>query len=272
MARCTVVALCIAAALMTQACRAPRSDAVHSKGIAPGTIGRLTVTPQNAFYLPSSAIGPITLVGRVVNESGAPLRDFAISADYDLFDERLGPGPCATKNFFGPPPDRTDGAGAFCISMGRLSAHSLSSIELVASRVGRLDHSSATSINLAGQVASIGGLLIDLGDVPLSAAPVALRCRVVTPTGEPVRHARVAISCLRPDGAVVRLQHAFTDEAGRADFAAPTLSGTYSMTAQHATFSPSDPSWRFNYELLGHESALVPAATDGAATVVILAP
>jgi hypothetical protein len=303
--------LCFAAALATLACHAPTGEAVRWKGIAPCTFGKVTEAAQraphpnlvsglqrhwgirgsesslptsetfrlwvddsqpNAFDLQSSAIGPVTLVGRAVDAGGAPLRDFAIVAEYDLFDERLGPGPFVTDNFFGPPPRRTDGGGAFCISMGKLSAHSLSSIELVASRIGRLDHSSATSIHLAGQVASIGGLLIDLGDVPLSAPPVALRGRVVTPAGVPVRHARVAISCLRPDGAVVKLQHEFTDESGRADFAAPTLSGTYSMTAQHTSLSPFDLSWRFNYELLGRESAPVQVAPDGAETVVILEP
>ncbi|MBL8804006.1 MAG: hypothetical protein JNN27_18525 [Planctomycetes bacterium] len=308
MARCSLAVLCVAATL---ACHASRSETVRPKVVAPCTFDKVTATAQRAphpdlvsglrrawgirgsesslptsetfrlwvddsrpgaFDLQSSAIGPVTLVGRAVNESGAPLRDFAIVAEYDLFDERLGPGPLATQNFFGPPPDRTDGAGAFCLSMGKLSAHSLSSIELVASRIGRLDHSSATSIHLAGHVASIGGPLIDLGDVPLSAPPVALRCRVLTPRGEPVQHARVAISCLRPDGAVVKLQHAFTDEAGRADFAAPTLSGTYSLTAQRTSLSPLEVSWRFNYDLLGPESAPAPVAPDGAETVVILEP
>jgi hypothetical protein len=44
------------------------------------------------------------------------------------------------------------------------------------------------------------------------------------------------------------------------------------MTAQHTSLSPFDLSWRFNYELLGPESAPVQVAPRGAETVVILEP
>lgn len=215
--------------------------------------------------------GPVALVGRAVDASGAPLRHADVEAECEPVEHSLGAASCLHVAW--PPfaTVRADADGRFRLDFERLSLLQLESVQLVAHSLGRVPQRGPATVDLAGAVGCVGGLLIDVGEVQLAAPAVAYVGRVLDTAGEPVAGARVALSRVGSDGVRGEVAHNWTDESGRAEFAAPSHAGSFSMSAHRF----ANPNARLIYVLADcgpPMSAHVPVSPDGAETVVILEP
>jgi len=216
-------------------------------------------------------LGPVALVGRAVDTFGEPLRHAEVEPKCEDAVHSFGTTSCVHVAWPLFATVRTDADGRFRLDFERLSPRQLESVQLVAHCLGAIPQRGAATVELGGVVGSAGGLLIDLGDVQLAAPAVAYVGRVLDVAGEPVAGARVALSRVGSDGVRSEVAHNWTDESGRAEFAALARAGSFSMSA-HCF---ANPNARLIYVLTDcgpPMSAHVPVAPHGAETVVILEP
>jgi len=215
------------------------------------------------------AIGAATLVGRAVDALGEPLRHAELAPECENVVHSSGTTSCVHVAWPLLTTVRSDEDGRFQLDFERVSMRQLESVQLVASRLGKVSQRGPAAVVLRSAAGCVGGLLIDLGDVQLTAPPVAYVGRVQNAAGEPVVGARVALSRVGSDGDRSEVAHNWTDDAGRAEFPAPPGLGSLCMSAHH--FAHVDA--RVIYVLSDYGppmSALVPVSTNDAETVVIL--